>query len=270
MIKKNEDLGLLTMQDAADYLSVSKISLRRWTKTGRLRCFRVGVRGERRFSKADLNEFLSTEHAARGESVAGDPTVVGDLQPIAPVPRPVSRNHVSLHFSNQDEQFAMLRPYLLRHVRLGAPMLYIYDSTSPERLMDLIRSVGVDPDELTRRGLLRAVPSSDVYLLGGGFSTAGTLAFLENYVCEMLSGGRSTALVTGEMSWYFSGANGVENILDYERQVNRIAKKHPQVTIICQYSIERFDSAITLGTLCAHPVAELPERTVQAFYDSQN
>lgn len=164
----------------------------------------------------------------------------------------------------------MLRPYLLRHARLGAPILYIRDSTPPAHLMSLIRRAGLDPEELTRRGLFRAVPSSDIYLPDGGFSTARTLALVENSIREMLSGGRRAALVTGEMSWYFSGATGVEDIVDYERRVNRIAERYPHVTIVCQYSIARFDSAMTLGTLCAHPVAELPERTVQAFYDSQH
>jgi excisionase family DNA binding protein len=49
-----EDFKLLTIEEAARYLNVSKVSLRRWSNSGRLRCFRVGVRGERRFSKGVL------------------------------------------------------------------------------------------------------------------------------------------------------------------------------------------------------------------------
>jgi excisionase family DNA binding protein len=261
------DLNLLTIEDAAGYLNVSKISLRRWTNSGRLRCFRVGVRGERRFSKADLDEFLAAEGAAPRQPIAA---ALDDAQPGAAVPRRSNGNHVSLHFSNSDEQYAMLRPYLLKHVRLGAPILYIRDSTPPARLMNLMRSDRLEPEDLVRRGLLRVVPSSDVYLLDGRFSTERTLALIENSIREMLSGGRNTAFVTGEMSWYFSGATGVEEILDYEQRVNGIANRYPRVTIVCQYSMERFDSAMTLGTLCAHPIAELPERTVRGFYDSQH
>lgn len=264
------DLNLLTIEDAAGYLNVSKISLRRWTNSGRLRCLRLGVRGERRFSKADLDEFLAARGAAPRKTNAVAPAAIDDAQPGATVPRRSNGNHVSLHFSNSDEQYAMLRPYLLKHVRLRAPILYICDSTPPERLLDLMRSDGLEPDELMRRGLLRVVPSSDVYLLDGGFSTERALALIENSIREMLSGGRNTAFVSGEMSWYFSGETGVEEILDYEQRVNGIADRYPQVTIVCQYSIERFDSAMTLGTLCAHPIAELPERTVRGFYDSQH
>src|SRR5271165_2161323 len=155
MTKKSEDLSLMTIEDAADYLSVSKISLRRWTNSGRLRCSRVGVRGERRFSKADLQEFLAAKSGAPGQRIAATSTTVDDAQPVATVPRRSNRNHVSLHFSNSDEQYAMLRPYLLRHVRLGAPILYIHDSTLPAHLISLMRADRLEPDELMRRGLLR-------------------------------------------------------------------------------------------------------------------
>jgi chemotaxis family two-component system sensor kinase Cph1 len=200
--------------------------------------------------------------------IAAAPATIDDPWPRSASHQPRSDNHVSLHFSDSTEQFRMLGPYLLKHARLGAPILYIYDNTPLERLMSLMRAQGLDPDELIRRGLLRAVPSTEAYLRNGSFSADRTLAFVENSICEMLSGGRSKALVTGEMSWYFSGANGVAGILDYERRLNRLAERYSNVTMVCQYSIERFDSAITLGMLCAHRVVELPDRTVHGYYDS--
>jgi excisionase family DNA binding protein len=265
-----QELNLLTIEEAARFLNVSKISLRRWTDSGRLRCFRVGVRGERRFAKTELEAFLANEGANRGH-----PMTTAALAAIdGPWPRvglqqPSNDNHISLHYSHEEEQFRMLRLYLLKYVRLCAPILYIYDSTPRARLMSLMRSEGVDPDELTRRGVLRATPSSEAYLRDGGFSADAMLAFVEKSVQEMLSGGKSSALITGEMSWYFSAADGVSGILDYERRVNRLADKYPQVTMLCQYDIDRFDSAMTLGTLCVHPVVELPDRTVRGYYDSQ-
>ncbi|MGA7873342.1 MAG: MEDS domain-containing protein [Candidatus Binatus sp.] len=263
-----EDSNILTIEEAARFLKVSKISLRRWTNTGRLRCFRVGLRGERRFAKAELEAFLAPGGANCGQSTT--PTVAIDgPRPQVGLQQPSNDSHISLHYSSEEEQFRMFRPYLLKYVRLGAPILYIYDSTPRARLMSLLRSEGTDPDELTRRGVLRAVPSSEAYLRDGGFCADAMLAFVEKSVQEMLSGGKSKALITGEMSWYCSGANGVSGILDYERRLNRLADKYPQVAMICQYHIDRFDSAMTLGALCAHPVVELPDRTVRGYYDSQ-
>src|SRR2546427_3557618 len=49
---------LLDIAQAAAFLHVSQMSLRRWTISGRLPCFRVGGRRERRFRRADLLAFL--------------------------------------------------------------------------------------------------------------------------------------------------------------------------------------------------------------------
>ena len=55
---------LLDIQQAAAFLGVSEMSLRRWTNAGRLACFRVGGRRERRFGRADLWAFLERQPSA--------------------------------------------------------------------------------------------------------------------------------------------------------------------------------------------------------------
>lgn len=52
------DQGLLTLDEAAAYLGVAKITLRRWTRKGELPCVRIGKRGDRRFRQADLDEYV--------------------------------------------------------------------------------------------------------------------------------------------------------------------------------------------------------------------
>ncbi|OLC08841.1 MAG: hypothetical protein AUH41_07175 [Gemmatimonadetes bacterium 13_1_40CM_66_11] len=62
---------LLDIKEAAAFLRVSETSLRRWTNAGRLRCFRIGGRRERRFRRADLEAFLGgASHA--GQHFCGD------------------------------------------------------------------------------------------------------------------------------------------------------------------------------------------------------
>jgi excisionase family DNA binding protein len=52
--------ALLTLDEAATYLAVSKTTLRRWTNDGRLACHRVGPRNERRFTPDVLHMFVSS------------------------------------------------------------------------------------------------------------------------------------------------------------------------------------------------------------------
>src|SRR5437879_3921347 len=52
------DSELLDIAQAAAFLRVSPASLRRWTNAGRLPCYRIGGRRERRFRRADLIGFM--------------------------------------------------------------------------------------------------------------------------------------------------------------------------------------------------------------------
>ncbi len=51
---------LLTLEEVAAYLRVSRATVRRWTNAGRLRCYRPGgAEGRRLFSQEHVREFLA-------------------------------------------------------------------------------------------------------------------------------------------------------------------------------------------------------------------
>src|SRR2546430_9013310 len=79
---------LLDIKQAAALLQVSEASLRRWTNAGRLACFRVGGRRERRFRRADLMAFLESHPFAAGAAGREPP-------PPPPAGRPLPRPSVS-------------------------------------------------------------------------------------------------------------------------------------------------------------------------------
>ncbi len=54
---------LLNVKEAAEFLNVSEMTIRRWTNTGLLDCYRVGGRRARRFTISDLTAFLESESA---------------------------------------------------------------------------------------------------------------------------------------------------------------------------------------------------------------
>lgn len=49
---------LLTTKEAAEFLRVSEASIRRWTASGEIKCYRIGKRQIRRISKDSLIEYL--------------------------------------------------------------------------------------------------------------------------------------------------------------------------------------------------------------------
>ena len=59
--KRKPNSELLNIREAANFLHVSEVSLRRWTNAGKLPCLRVGGRKERRFRRDDLVAFLDSD-----------------------------------------------------------------------------------------------------------------------------------------------------------------------------------------------------------------
>jgi excisionase family DNA binding protein len=260
-----EKQRFLTIAEAAEFLHVSETSLRRWTNSGKLRCFRVGGRSERRFLIEDLLAFMP------GASVEPEPQVDEVETPSAAVfqsggsvePEPlvsesatssVSRQrHICLFFLNKDEQWQMMRPYLVEHLRSALPVLYIQDSTPPERLLELLRAEGLPVDELVTRGLLHIIPPEAAYLLTGRFDTHRMLAFIEATILSAQAAGHERLFITGEMTWLLSNAPGAEKWKDYEVLLNPLVEKYPGVTIACQYDLSRFDGPTVLDALLTHP-----------------
>jgi excisionase family DNA binding protein len=254
---------LLTLEQAARYLNVSKASLRRWTNDGRLACHRVGARGERRFARSDLDAHLELARRERGRGSRPDATsaVAADgVVPAGQVP------HVSAFFRDEDELWALVRPYLLQHVRAGLPILYICDSLTVDTFRERLRREGHDPAPLEATGYLRLLTADQAYLRTGAFSADGMIAFMESAIVELRAAGHLALMLSGEMTWFFSGAPGVDGMWEYETRLNDLMRRYPGVTTVCSYDLRRFDGVAVVEALCSHPFARLPDRQVRGFY----
>src|SRR6516165_9670937 len=137
----SEKQRFLTITEAAEFLQVSETSLRRWTNNGTLRCFRVGGRNERRFLKEDLLAFMQKIDLQFDEPPQEIETYTSTPDELDSDPLIVER-HICMFFANKEEQWQMLSPYIIEHLRSDVPVLYIQDTTPPERLKELIAAEG--------------------------------------------------------------------------------------------------------------------------------
>jgi len=255
--------ALLTLEEAARYLGVSKTSLRRWTNEGRLDCHRIGARRERRFDIQMLNSFLARDQTDNTLSeeieklrIPADYSATGDIE----------NRHICLFFSDQEDQWQNFRSYFMKHYKTGQPTLYIYDSSTEKALLARLVAENINPDFATQYGLLRLTPSSETYLKQGKFTAQNMICFMEKTIKDILDEGFDKLLITGEMTWFFSGAEGVEEIHEYERLLNSLLEKYPGVTIVCQYDVRRFGAHDTLEACCSHPTVRLKNNLQPGFY----
>ena len=255
-----EKQRFLTIAEAAEFLHVSEISLRRWTNSGKLPSFRVGGRNERRFLMDDLVAFMPSggSQPALSKQRAAEIQVIPEGE--------ADQRHICLFFLNPDEQWQMLRPYILANLNAQVPVLYIHDSTTPSRLLELLRAEGLPLEELIARGFLRLLPPAQTYLLGGSFDAQRMLSFIEAAILGVLVAEYTRILIIGEMTWLLEVGQDAEQLKPYEAQLNPIVEKYPEATIICQYDLRRFNGPNVLDALLTHPSVQLPLGRVPGFY----
>src|SRR5947209_15756639 len=206
-----EKQRFLTISDAAQFLHVSEVSLRRWTNSGKLRCFRVGGRNERRFLMDDLLAFMPSsgiQAELSKQRAAEIPQTIPDGES--------HQRHICLFFLNPDEQWQMLRPYILEHLNANVPVLYIQDGGPPYRILELLRAEGLPLEDLIARGLLRVLPPAQTYLLGGSFDAQRMLSFIEAAISGALEVGYADILIIGEMNWSLEAGLGAGQLKTYE------------------------------------------------------
>ena len=56
--KKSGDKAIMTCDEVAEFLRVHVSSVRRWSRCGKLRAYKVGGRGDWRYRKQDVLAFL--------------------------------------------------------------------------------------------------------------------------------------------------------------------------------------------------------------------
>ena len=57
--------SIMTGAEVADFLRVHLSSVRRWSRSGELRAYKVGSRGDWRYREQDVLDFLYSRHRAR-------------------------------------------------------------------------------------------------------------------------------------------------------------------------------------------------------------
>ena len=58
--------SMLTISEVARLLNVHINTVRRWSQSGILKAYRIGSRGDRRYRRTDIENFLASEHDSPG------------------------------------------------------------------------------------------------------------------------------------------------------------------------------------------------------------
>jgi hypothetical protein len=167
-----------------------------------------------------------------------------------------SGDHLCAFYFGRAERDAVMLPFLRAGLRAGDRCLCVVDS--PE-IPDVLASIDEDADDgidvagCVASQQLDVRKSSAAYLRTGTFSPEGMISFLDETVGDATTtGGVHFFRTTGETGWALEGAPGVEELIDYESELNRFVPRYPQA-ILCLYDLERFGGGMMVDLLRTHP-----------------
>ncbi len=232
---------LLTIAEAAEFLNVSKVTVRRWTNEGRLPCLRVGPRKERRFIKAELQKLLSGSEAVTGKSEG------------------LSGRHQCLVCNDSAHELEAIADAVARHVAGGSQIVLLSSNEKKAALQQLLlASRGMDASSLISSGAIKHLTIESSYLLSGSFTAAKAIAFVESQILEAVAHGADTQLIVGDTDWIFLGSSKddqslIAEVWDYEEQLNSLVAKYPGVEVLCPYALDKITAEVVVRTFMVHP-----------------
>jgi transcriptional repressor of dcmA and dcmR len=231
---------LLNTKEAARFLRVSEASIRRWSDSGLLPARRVGRRRERRFTQADLEQFLG-QRSGHPHPAATTPqalTIAGVSVPI--------RSHIAPLYSTDAGGLRLTVPFLADGLKAQQPCFLIASGPVLERYVKaLTEEHAIDFAAATRSGALVVLPSP-------GSNPAEAIATWERLMATALAGGPTILRIVGEMASVRPNFASDAELLIFEEAYDVMARRFPAVSL-CQYDVREFSGESVLRVLKAHP-----------------
>ena len=246
-VQQSEDHeSLLTIGQAAELLQVSQISLRRWTDAGRLKCYRVGRRRERRFKHEDLVAFMEGGEVLPDDGITG---AARNTQAQSPIDKATVNlegitieygKHLCSLYESDLGRLKMSVPFLSEGLRNGDICYIVASDYAITEITNGLRRVYDQVDE--------AIKQHNLIVHHGEPSVSAMYSYFEKELVHTTQSGQHMVRVLGDMAWFLDKGMTLSDLNDFESRYNNyLAHKFPVISL-CQYDARRFDGS---GILCA-------------------
>ena len=159
-------------------------------------------------------------------------------------------SHVCAFYRGDSDRDRLLTAYLRAGLTAGDKCICIVDSAyTAKRLESLPGACG----ELGPSGgqLDIHLPES-TYLAGGEFTTSDMVTFWTESMVKAEIEGYTFCRLVGEMTWALRDAPGVEHLVGYESELNRVTPGYP-VIVLCLYDLDLFSGEVVVNIVRTHP-----------------
>lgn len=237
----NDNGDLLDIGEAAQFLSVSETSLRRWTNAGALPCLRVGRRHERRFRRVDLLAFLDDQP---GQPRTPDALPASDSAPSLHESIDLTPgSHLCAFYDTELGRATLAVRFLLEGLIEGSMVYLVASPRSSKQILKHLKE--------KRPSLERDVNDGKLLVADYQTSPRAQVKNFDTRLKQAAARGAQSFRVFGDV-WEFRKMLSVARFAEYEAEYDRlIARRFPVVTL-CAYDARRFSGVDLLDALKAH------------------
>lgn len=220
--------NLLAIKEASALLNVSEMSLRRWTNSGKLKCYRVGGKSERRFNSQDLINFLRP--GEQGQTPLG----IGEHRVNASA-------HIAHFYQTVEESLDKGISYLGKGLFLGEKVLVV---STADRLPKLLK--GLENSGLPVRML---IDDGTLAIDTGRTSPAEQIQFMT----QAILGAKNPQgfRLLGDMEWALEKNWSLADLTILEQYTNSALAQGGKI-FLCQYDLEQFGASAAMMALETH------------------
>ena len=159
-------------------------------------------------------------------------------------------SHVCAFYRGDTDRDRLLSGYFGAGLTAGDKCVCVVDSASTAEWLAALPRAGGEPGPLD--GQLDIHLPESTYLAGGEFTTSDMLTFWTENMIKAEVEGYTFCRLAGEMTWALRDAPGVEHLVGYESELNRVTASCP-VIVLCLYDLDRFSGEVVVNIVKTHP-----------------
>ena len=161
-----------------------------------------------------------------------------------------SLRHVCAFFSNDDEAYRVLLPFIADGFSAGDKAIHIGREDRKETHIDRLSETGIDVQSAYASGQLELRSNVETYLSDGKFDGDRMAAAFE----EMASAeGSPIRRIVCEMDWATERPSLIEEVIQFEARVNDVWSRHDDV-VICIYDVTKVSGDMLIDIMRTHPL----------------
>lgn len=145
----------------------------------------------------------------------------------------------------------VLTPYIGEGILKGERCFCAQKPEILRRLIYDLRFLGLDTDKEIKRGALELHTEKEAYFPNNRFEPSLMTEMLTRSIAESAEKGFTGFRSAGELSWAVEGRNEYDQILEYEKMVDKAFPGRPAIGL-CQYAINAFTPAVLESVLENH------------------